>query len=72
MQSARVAADSILLLGIALPASEAPFGSIKDKDDEIDLDPAVFESNEILKRRLGFCFNVRQETQKLQDISNLS
>lgn len=71
VQLARVSAESLLLLGLGLPASECPFSLNQEAEEKIDLDLAVFDSKEILKRKLGIQFNIKRQTEKLIDIANM-
>ena len=62
VQVARVSAESLLLLGIGLPVglSDTLIGAAcRNREDSIDLEVAVFESNEVLKRNIGLDFNVK-------------
>ena len=73
VQMTRQAAEELLLLGLALPVGA---NDCQPQDTEngscINLDLAVLDSNELLKRKIGFVFNVRKETEKLIEVANLS
>ena len=70
---ARKAAEGLLFLGLALPVG---VDDCQPQDAEngscIDLDSAVIDSNELLKRKIGFQFNVRKQAEQLIEVANLA
>ena len=75
VQVARVSAESLLLLGIGLPVglSDTQIGtSGRNREEQIDLEVAAIESNEVLKRNIGLDFNVKREAERLIEVANLS
>ena len=74
VQTARVSAESLLLLGIGLPVGLSTTGAAgsRNREESIDLDLAAQMSNEVLKRNIGLDFNVKRETERLIEISNMS
>ena len=61
---ARKSSETLLLLGIGLPVglSDTIIGESgsKGKEDSIDLEVASIESNEVLKRKIGLSFSVKE------------
>ena len=63
------------MLGIGLPVgvSATQIGaSCRDREDQIDLEIATLESNQVLKRNIGLDFNVKSQTEQLIEIANMS
>ena len=61
---ARESSETLLLLGIGLPVglSDTIIGNSGSggKENSIDLEVASIESNEVLKRKIGLSFSVKE------------
>ena len=75
VQVARESSETLLMLGIGLPVglADTVIGSSSGgREDQIDLDLATVESNEVLKRNIGLQFNVKDQAKQLIEIANMS